>query len=370
MKRKDRQRQRIPQTKSTYYRWLFVLPTILAVIGLFFVFEASSVRSFTESGDSFHYLKLQTVWIMIGMFLMVFFSFFDYKKLYHLAFLSMITTIVLLMIVLLPSLGHAAGGARRWIDLGFFKLQPTELAKVSTIIYLSAWFIHPERKRFFSFFTLLCVLMLLIIMQPDMGTAIIIFSMSVVLYFLAGIELHYLLFFLPLSFGGFYFLAKISPYRFRRIMAFFNPALDPLGITYHINQILVSLSQGGIFGRGFGASRQKYLFLPEAHTDSIFAIIGEEVGFIGALVLIAAFFLFIYYLYLVSAKANDRFGKLLAGGIFAFFSLQIIVNLSAMVNLLPLTGVPLPFISYGGSHTLTSFMLIGIAINIAKQNRI
>lgn len=367
---RKRKHERLPPIKTTYYKWLFVLPVLLSVIGLFFVFEASSVRSFTESGDSFRYLKLQFVWIVLGIITMVIFSLFDYRKLYHISLFMMVTTIVLLTIVLLPGLGHSAGGARRWIDLGFFKLQPTELAKASTLIYLAAWFMRPEKKRFFSFFLLLAILMLLIILQPDMGTAIIIFSLSIIIYFLAGIELHYLLAFLPLSFGGFYFLTKISPYRFRRVMAFFNPSLDPLGITYHINQILVSLSQGGILGRGFGASRQKYLFLPEAHTDSIFAIIGEEVGFIGSTALIICFFVFIYYMYLVSERTSDRFGKLLAGGIFGFFSLQIIINLCAMVNLLPLTGVPLPFISYGGSHILTSFMLIGITINIAKRNRI
>ena len=365
-----RKRERIPMVKATYYKWLFVLPILLSLIGLFFVFEASAVRSFSESGDSFRYLKLQFVWIVLGVIIMAVFSLFDYKKLYPLSLFMMVGTIFLLLLVLLPGLGHSAGGARRWIDLGFFKLQPTELAKASTLIYLAAWFMKPEKKRFFSFFLLLGILMVLIILQPDMGTAIIIFLLSIIMYFLAGIELHYLLFFLPLSFGGFYFLTKISPYRFRRVMAFFDPALDPLGITYHINQILVSLSQGGMFGRGFGASRQKYLFLPEAHTDSIFAIIGEEVGFIGSAALIICFFIFIYYAYLASAKTTDRFGKLLAGGIFGFFSLQIIINLSAMVNLIPLTGVPLPFISYGGSHMLTSFMLVGILINIAKRNRI
>ncbi len=363
-------RVRIPKIRSTYYKWLFVLPIILSLVGLFFVFEASAVRSFSESGDSFRYLKLQFLWIVLGIFTMIIFSFFDYRKLYPLSLFMMVGTIVLLMIVLLPGLGHSAGGARRWIDLGFFKLQPTELAKASTLIYLAAWFMKPEKKRFFSFFMLLGILMVLIILQPDMGTAVIIFSLSIVMYFLAGIELHYLLVFLPLSFGGFYFLTKISPYRFRRVMAFFNPTLDPLGITYHINQILVSLSQGGLFGRGFGASRQKYLFLPEAHTDSIFAIIGEEVGFIGSAALIICFFVFIYCAYLASERTSDRFGKLLAGGIFAFFSLQIVINLAAMVNLIPLTGVPLPFISYGGSHMLTSFILIGVLINIAKRSRL
>lgn len=367
-----RKQIRTPSTEhdKRYYRWLFFLPIILACIGVFFVFEASSVRSFTESGDSFRYLKLQFAWMTIGIVLMVIFSHFDYRKLYAFSFIFMLGTIILLSVVLIPGLGHSAGGARRWIDLGFFKLQPTEFAKAATLIYLSSWFINPEKKRFFSFLVLLGLLMLLIILQPDMGTAIVIFSLSISIYYLAGSDLHYLLMLLPVAAGGFYVLAKTSPYRFRRIMAFFNPELDPLGITYHLNQILISLSAGGVIGRGFGASRQKYLFLPEAHTDSIFAIIGEEVGFIGTVALIVVFGWFLLNLYKVSVHAKDRFGKLLSGGIFALFGFQMIINLGSMVNLIPLTGVPLPFISYGGSHMLTSFMLVGIALNIAKQNKL
>jgi len=212
--------------------------------------------------------------------------------------------------------------------------------------------------------------MFLIFLQPDMGTASIIFLLSIIIYYLAGIELHYLLFLIPGAFLGSLFLIKISPYRFRRILAFFNPQADPLGVTYHINQILISLSNGGLFGRGFGASRQKFLFLPEAHTDSIFAIIGEEIGFVGGVFLIILFLFLLFRIFRVSNDAHDRFGKLLAGGIFAFFNLQIIINLAGMVNLIPLTGVPLPFISYGGSNLLVSFTLMGIVISIAKKIKI
>ncbi|QQG44832.1 MAG: cell division protein FtsW [Candidatus Roizmanbacteria bacterium] len=349
--------------------WLFFLPIILSLVGLFFVFEASSVRSFTEYNDSFHYLKLQGMWILVGISAMIFFSLFDYHKLYYISFFLMVGTILMLLLVLIPGIGYKAGGAQRWIDLGIINFQPTEFAKLSTILYLASWFIHRERKRFFSFLILLSVLMLLIMAQPDMGTAIIIFLLGILIYYLAGFELYFLLALVPLSAAAFYILVQISPYRFKRLLAFFNPSLDPLGITYHINQILISLSNGGIFGQGFGASRQKYMFLPEAHTDSIFAIIGEEGGFIGNVLLIGALVLLIYFLYRVSIMGSDRFGKLLAGGIFAFFSLQIMINLGAMVNLIPLTGVPLPFFSYGGSNLLVSFVLLGIAINIAKQSR-
>jgi len=347
--------------------WLLFLPIILSLIGLFFVFEASSVKSFSEFNDSFHYFKLQFIWIVFGILTLVFFSFFDYHKLYYFAFVLMTATICLLFLVLIPNVGQKVGGARRWIDLGFINFQPTELAKFSTIIYLSSWFINRERKRFFSFLLLLGLLMFLIILQPDMGTALIIYSLSVIIYFLAGIELHYLLGFLPLSILGFFSLIRISPYRFHRLLAFFNPNLDPLGITYHLNQIMISLTNGGLFGQGLGASRQKYLFLPEAHTDSIFAIIGEEFGFIGGIILIGLYLIMIYKIYQVIQASPDRFAKLLTGGIFTFFNLQVLINLGGIVNLIPLTGVPLPFISYGGSNLLISFSLIGILINIAKK---
>jgi cell division protein FtsW len=356
-----------PSKKKNRLFWIFFFPVLLSLIGLLFVFEASSVKSFNEYGDSFHYFKLQLIWICLGVAVMTFFSVFDYHKLYYLAFLFMMSTIVLLCIVLIPGLGHKAGGAQRWIDLGVINFQPTELAKFSVIIYLSSWFIYKERKRFLSFMLLLGILMLLIILQPDMGTAIIVFCLSIIIYFLAGVDLHYLMILLPGALAGFYVLIKTSPYRFRRLLAFFDPALDPQGITYHVNQILISLSNGGIFGRGFGSSRQKYLFLPEAHTDSIFAIIGEEVGFFGCILLIAMLIILLYKIYEVVLLAPDRYGRLLSGGILGYFGLQIIINLGGMVNLFPLTGVPLPFFSYGGSNLLTSFAFIGILVNIARK---
>lgn len=355
--------------KKKFLGWLFTIPIILSLVGLFFVFEASSVRSFQEFNDSFHFFKLQAIWIGLGIAAMIFFSIFDYHKLYYLSFIFILGTILLLCVVLIPGVGYQAGGARRWIDFGLFNLQPTELAKFSVIVYLSSWFMNRERKRFFSFLVLLSFLMFLIILQPDIGTAIIVFSLGIIIYFLAGIELWYLIFLLPVSLGVFYLLVKVSPYRLKRFLAFFDPKLDPLGITYHINQILISLESGGLIGLGLGASRQKYLYLPEAHTDSIFAIIGEEFGFIGTILLIAAYVYLMYRIYQITQYAPDRFGKFIAGGAFAFFNLQAIINLAGMVNLLPLTGVPLPFISYGGSNLLVSFILMGVLANIAKKIR-
>src|SRR3989344_3771134 len=303
---------------------LFLLPIIATTIGLFFVFEASSISAFQRFGTSFYYLKLQTIWFIFGVALMIFFSLFDYHKLYYLSFPLLLINLLLLIIVLIPGIGHSSGGARRWIDFGMISIQPSELVKFSIILYLSSWFLTKEKKRFFSFLFLLGITITLIILQPDMGSAFIVFGVFLVLYFLSGQELHYLLFLIPIS-------------------------------------------AGGVFGRGIGASRQKYLFLPEAHTDSISAIIGEEFGFIGSLALILFYIFLIHRCFLVATRAKDRYGTLLAGAIFSLLSLQILVNLGSMVNVIPLTGVPLPFISYGGSSLLVFFALMGILINIGKR---
>lgn len=356
--------------KNKFFIPLITIPIIMSLIGLVFIFEASAVNSSRVFGDSLHYLKSQGVWIFLGLFVIAIFSFIDYKKLYFLSFISLILTIILLVIVLIPGVGSKVGGARRWIDLGLFSVQPTELAKFSVIIYLSSWFSKKEKNRFLPFILLICFLVFLIILQPDMGTAIIIFSISLIIYYFSGARFMDFVYILGGSIIGIYFLIKLSPYRFNRLLAFLNPAVDPLGISYHINQIFISLSSGGFFGRGFGASRQKYLFLPEAHTDSIYAIIGEEYGFIGGLILIVLYFVFVYKIYHLIRLAPDRLARLILIGIFAFFNLQFIVNLSGMTGLFPLVGVPIPFLSYGGSNLLISFALIGIMLNIEKRVKV
>lgn len=346
---------------------LYVLPIILTLIGLVFIFEASSVAAFRTLKDSFYFMKLQLVWFAIGTGVMIFFSYFNYRKLYYLSLPTLFFGIVLLIVVLIPGIGQSISGARRWINLGFINIQPSEIIKFSIILYLSSWFSRREGSRFLSFFGLLVLIASLIMLQPDMGTTIIVFGLFVILYYLSGNKLHYLLFLIPLSGVGFFLLVQISPYRLRRLLAFLNPQLDPLGITYHVNQIFISLSTGGLVGRGFSASRQKYQFLPEAHTDSIFAIIGEEVGFVGALVVIFLYGILIYKAYDIAQTVKDRFGQLLAGGICSLIALHVLINLGGMVNLIPLTGVPLPFISYGGSSLFIFFALMGILINIGKK---
>jgi cell division protein FtsW len=359
-----------PLVRNKFFLPILTIPIILSLVGLVFIFEASSVRAMAEFGESLHYFRLQAIWLVLAVGVLISFLLFDYKKLYFFSVISMAFTIILLMIVLIPGIGQAAGGARRWLDFGFINVQPTELAKFSVIVYLASWFKNHERRRFVSFIFLIGFLMFLIILQPDMGTAITVLLLSLIIYYLAGMNMVSILLLAPFGVGLFYLLIKASPYRFDRLMAYLNPSSDPLGIGYHINQIIISLSNGGIFGAGFGASRQKYLFLPEAHTDSIFAIIGEEYGFIGAAILLTLYFIFVYKIYHLIRVAPDKLSKLLASGIFVFFNLQLIINLAGMTGLFPLTGVPLPFLSYGGSNLLVSFGLIGILLNIEKRVKV
>lgn len=349
---------------------LLSLALILSLLGVFFVFDASSVKGLVSYGDSFHFLKLQTIWLIISTFVFFLVANFDYHKWYYFAFYLIFFAILSLMLVLVPGIGKTVGGARRWIEIGFLNFQPSELAKFSLIIYLSSWFLYKERKRFFSFLLLLGFIVLLIIFQPDMGTAVILFALSVGIYFVSGLPFLYLIFLILLAFAGGMFAIIMVPYRLRRFLAFLNPELDPLGIGYHLKQIAIAFSNGGLFGRGFGFSQQKFFYLPEAHTDSIFAIVAEETGFFGVLIILFLYWLFLYNIYRVVISSKDKYGFLLSSGILLYFSLHVLINLGGILNLMPFTGVPLPFFSYGGSSLLVSFALLGIIYNIAKKSNL
>jgi cell division protein FtsW len=348
---------------------LFIITLVLMSLGLIFVFEASSIRALNESGDSFFYLKLQFRWIMIGLFTMFILSKLPYKVFLNLSTFIIGFIFLSLIIVLIPSLGKTAGGARSWIDLGFFNFQPAEFAKSAVIIYLATWFFKRKKVSFLSFILFLGALIALVLLQPDMGTAIMLFTLGIGMYFVSGQALKPLLLLIPIIISGFLFLIVSAPYRLKRLTAFLRPNEDPLGVGFHINQILISITEGGVFGRGFGASRQKFLYLPEAHTDSIFAIISEELGFIGSILVLFLFFIMLYKIYKLYTVSIDPYAKMILSGIFIYFSLQIIINLGGMVNIMPLTGVTLPFISYGGSSMITSCLLMGIVFNISAQQK-
>ncbi len=348
---------------------LILLGTVLAltVFGLFMIYDASSVIAFRDFSDKYHYIKDQLLWVLLGTVALTFFSFFDYKRLYTLALPLLIIAILLLIAVFIPGIGVYALGANRWINLQVFILQPAEFVKLSLAIYLAAWFSHKEKERLAAFALLIGTVWFLIMLQPDMGTASIVLFEALVVYFLSGGSIRHFFYAAPVVFLVGSFFIFLAPYRLARLTAFLNLGHSLENASYHVKQILIALGSGGFFGVGVGNSLQKYSYLPENTTDSIFAIIGEELGFFGATILILLFMVIVWRGLAIAGSARDTFGKLLAGGIIAFLGIQMVINLGAMTALFPLTGVPLPFISYGGSALIIDMASIGILLNISKQ---
>jgi len=342
---------------------------ILTIFGLFMIYDASSYVAFRDFGDKYRYIKDQLFWVVIGFGALSLVSFFDYHKYYNLALPILLGSIFLLFLVFVPGLGVKVLGARRWINLGAFVLQPSEFVKLALTIYLSAWFATREKERFLAFLLLVGLVIFLVMLQPDMGTAFIIFGEAIVLYFLSGGNILHILSLIPLVGLGGIGLVLVEPYRVQRLATFLNPQQGLESSSYHLRQILIALGSGGVLGVGIGNSLQKYAYLPEATTDSIFAIIAEELGFIGVVVLLLIMLFIIYRGFYISLRAKDAFGKLLAGGITSFIAIQTIVNLGAQTALLPLTGVPLPFISYGGSALIVDLISAGILLNISRQSQ-
>lgn len=349
----------------------FLLSSVifLTLFGLFMIYDASSFVAFRDFADKYHYVKEQIFWIFLGFLALLLFSKFDYRKFYNLAIPILIIAISLLVLVFVPGLGVELLGARRWIDIGFTTLQPSEFVKLALAIYLTAWFSSKEKGRLWAFLLLLSLVLILVMLEPDMGTAVIILFEAISIYFLSGARVLYFAVFLPIiAFLGFIFV-QLEPYRAARITTFLNFNQDISSSSYHIRQILIALGSGGLTGVGFGNSLQKYAYLPENTTDSIFAIVAEELGFLGTSFIIFVYVLIVWRGFYIAINAKDAFGKLLAGGITTFLAGQVLINLSAQTALLPLTGVPLPFISYGGSALIVSLSAVGILLNIGKQGK-
>jgi cell division protein FtsW len=347
---------------------LFFGALLFCLFGLLMVFEASNVAAYRTFADKYHFVRDQATWLGIGLIGMVVTALYPYRKYAVLAVPFFTTTLIMLLAVFVPGLGVRALGAHRWIRIGGIGVQPSELAKLSSILYLATWLTTKEKSRFLAFLTLMALMVGLIMLQPDLGTTVLLSCIFLTIYFLSGAPLWHFGVLIPGAFLVFLLLAFTSSYRMARFTTFFNPSADPLGASYHIRQILVSLGAGGLTGLGLGASRQKYLYLPEATTDSIFAIIGEELGFIGTLLLIISYAVFLTRAFRVVIRAPDMFGRLLSGGVFALLGFQIVINIGAMVALFPLTGVPLPFISYGGSNLVISLVSVGILLSVGRHS--
>jgi cell division protein FtsW len=346
---------------------LLISVIILTLFGLFMIYDASNFVAFRDFGDKYHYVKSQFVWMMLGLGALTLFAWFDYRKLYALALPILSGALVLLALVFVPGIGVSLLGAHRWIDTKVFLLQPAEFVKLALAIYLAAWFSNQEKGRLPAFLLLMSLVLGLVLIEPDMGTTAIILAEALSIYFLSGVNVFYFSLTVPLvGFLGYLFI-KISPYRVKRLEAFLNIDSSLESSSYHARQILIAFGGGGLTGVGLGNSLQKYAYLPESTTDSIFAIIAEELGFVGAVILILFFIFIIFKCFKIAVNCRDNFGKLLAGGITTFLAIQTIINLAAQTALVPLTGVPLPFISYGGSSLIIDLASVGILLNISKR---
>ncbi len=349
-------------------RTLLIATLILSVLGIVAVADASGPQALAYFGDSLYFVKQQLVWGGIGIVALLVGLIVDYSVWKKYASLIFLVNLILLVVVLIPGIGSKLLGARRWISVGFVSIQPSELIKFSIIIYLAK--VTELKKPFINLVLPIGLVAFLVMLQPDLGTTIIILVTGFTQLFIAGVSI--LPFLATGGIGGLigFILVITSSYRRQRLMTFLESSSDPLSTSYHIRQVLIALGSGGIFGVGLGQGRQKYLFLPESATDSVFANIAEELGFVGAVLLIFALSFFVYKIVRIAINAPDHFSTILCAGIVSWISAQIFLNLASMVALVPLTGVPLPFFSYGGSSLVVILFAVGVLLNVSKHSKV
>lgn len=351
---------------------LFIVSTILICIGIVMIYSASSIYAWERYKDSFFFLKRHLSFLAIGAVLGFLVMRVDYRKFRCFARPLVLLSLLLLLLVLIPGIGREVSGARRWFRFKFISFQPSELANMAVIIYIADFIarrgdtIKTFLKGFFPPMCVLGITALLILMQPDLGTTLAICVLVFIMLFIAGIRVSYLLSVVLASIPMLYILIFSVPYRKTRIMAFLNPWLDPKGSGFQIIQSQIALGSGGAFGIGLGHSRQKLFYLPAAHTDFIFSIIGEELGLIGTISVIILFIIFIQQGLKIIKNANDKFGYFLSLGLILLISLKVVINIGVSCGIFPTKGLPLPFISYGGSSFIFDIISVGILMNIAR----
>jgi cell division protein FtsW len=345
---------------------------LLTAIGLVMVLSASSVSAFAQYGSSFLFFKRQAAYAIVGTAAMVVTSHVRYRAWQRLWAPLLLVTVGLLVLVLHPSAGTVAGGSARWIALGPVTIQPSELAKLAMVTFTAAVLVRKWRRLdepmhlAVPLMLVLCLVAGLILMQPDLGTTVLIAGIVFTMLFVAGVRFRYLLFGLVTSSALGIALVMSRPYQRVRLLAFLHPWHDPQNTGYQLIQSLIGLGSGGLFGVGLGASRQKWMYIPNAHTDFIFSILGEELGLIGEFVVLLLFGMLIYSGIRIAVRSSDPFGRLLAAGITGWIGLQTLVNLGTVTGLLPVTGVPLPFVSFGGSSLVVTLAAVGILVNIGR----
>ncbi|WP_281888120.1 stage V sporulation protein E [Paenibacillus sp. YYML68] len=356
---------------------MYLLGSTLAllIIGVVMVYSASAVLAFREFGDSFYYLKRQALFAGLGIAAMLFTMNTDYGIWKKYSKIMLLVCFVLLIAVLIPGIGVVRGGARSWLGIGSFGIQPSEFMKMGMIMFLSKWLSdnqHPIKhftKGLLPPLGLVGLAFGFIMLQPDLGTGAVLVGASLLIIYAAGARLRHLSYFAMVGVVGFIGLVIAAPYRLKRITAFLDPWQDPLGAGYQAIQSLYAIGPGGLVGLGLGMSRQKYSYLPEPQTDFIFSIIAEELGFIGGTAVLLLFMLLVWRGLRTAITAADTFGSLLATGIVGMIAVQVIINIGVVIGMFPVTGITLPLISAGGSSLTLMLTSIGVLLNISRYSR-
>jgi len=366
-------RKKIKSISGFDYSLLAIILALLA-FGLASLHSASMVESFKNFGTPTYYIYHQLMYgAVIGLAAMVVLSKIDYhfwQK--QLPWLLVISLLLLAMVKLTP-FGFSANGATRWLRIGPLFFQPSEIAKLVLILYIASWVDKKKTVLNHFYFGLLPTLIIivlfagLILWQPDLGTMMVLLLIGFFMLFVAGVDWHYFFWGSMAAVLSIYGIIKFEPYRARRLTTFLNPSFDPQGIGYHLNQALLAVGAGQWWGYGYGLSRQKYNYLPEVMNDSIFAVIAEELGFVRVSALILLFIIFALKGFAIAKRVPDMFGKMVASGITIWITIQVLINIAAMINLMPLTGIPLPFFSYGSTALIINLAAMGILLNISRH---
>lgn len=354
---------------------LFYITLLLSLIGVVMIFSASYYYAYYQFHDSYHFLKKQILGLILGLIVMSITSHMDYRVFKRLSVIIYILGAVCLILVLVPGIGKLVNNARRWIDIGPIQFQPSELAKYALVIILSSYLDNTfESKSKFKIF-LISILLAgiyfgLIYKEPNMSTGILILAITMLILFISGLNIGYFVTIGAMCVPVVYYLTVKEQYRLERIQTLFNPWADPTDKGYQIIQSLYAIGSGQLFGMGLGQSRQKLLYIPEPHTDFIFSIICEELGFIGATFIIILFILFIWRGIVIALQSPDRFGTFLAFGVTAVIGFQAILNIAVVTASVPATGVPLPFITYGGSSIVFHMFGVGLLLSISRRIKV
>jgi cell division protein FtsW len=362
--------------KVSSHLGLFLITLALISIGIIMVYSASAILSLEKYNDPYFFLKRQMAWVFLGLVGMFFAARVNYRALPKLLKPLLLLTFFLLILVLFPQFGKEVAGARRWLKIGDFTLQPSEIAKLILILYMADTLSRKKEKikdlayGFLPPLIILGTIFILILRQPDLGTALIILVVILGMLFVSGVRLKHLFSLFLVALPGIWLLINKVGYRKRRILAFLDPWSDPQGYGFQIIQSLIALGSGGILGRGLGEGTQKLFYLPAPHTDFIFAILGEELGFLGGMVVIILFGAFVYFGARIARRAPDLFGSLLALGITTWIGLQAMINIGVATGTLPTKGIPLPFISFGGSSLIFSLIGVGVLLSISLHSHV